>query len=467
MSRLIVKDGRLCIVGGQLVTSDGGAPCVCRGVNPGELGPCLSISFPGLTLTNGIWREIVLVNGFGVTFRETISFESFSIDFSGALASDPLFQPGQISANYTGCVSGFMTQRRVRTTTGGGIPDTFEETIRQSRVDAGYSVTLELFEGFVYVASVSIVGFTPDASGIVFEHDIFRFSNTDTDIPYFNADHPEPYKNTPRITDLVPNLNINPFFAGDTPQPTLPDGTVLQNFSGSGGSAAISLINDAECISDKCKSGIRLLCGACDGSNDTYVIDADEIPPFAVTFRVGARRYYIGGTTTPEPAMPVDEYLTDPCPGPPGPDFAIAVKCSAGPEDDEQPDTIVYSVNQSLGAGNGSVSRVIVFTEPCPAPQPPRQCQRVIFYRPTTTPAAGPSTPLTSHFAGVACSQSNFTICASCGSTFNPQRGSAREETMTERANRLLAEQGFDPDREARSLKQGGDCGCSRYTYEP
>jgi hypothetical protein len=46
VSRLIVKDGRLCIVGGRLVTSEGGAPCVCDEPPIGEscwvqLIPCV------------------------------------------------------------------------------------------------------------------------------------------------------------------------------------------------------------------------------------------------------------------------------------------------------------------------------------------------------------------------------------------------------------------------------------------
>lgn len=36
MSRLIVKNGRRCVVGGRLVTNAGGAPCVCGGEPPSE-----------------------------------------------------------------------------------------------------------------------------------------------------------------------------------------------------------------------------------------------------------------------------------------------------------------------------------------------------------------------------------------------------------------------------------------------
>ena len=60
MSRLIAKDGKLCIVSGRLVTDEGGAPCVCGDDVPtlqcdqGQipLNPCIVITFEGLTGTS-------------------------------------------------------------------------------------------------------------------------------------------------------------------------------------------------------------------------------------------------------------------------------------------------------------------------------------------------------------------------------------------------------------------------------
>ena len=53
-----------------------------------------------------------------------------------------------------------------------------------------------------------------------------------------------------------------------------------------------------------------------------------------------------------------------------------------------------------------------------------------------------------------------FSNCDDCQATVDRSI-----ESMTDRNNRILREQGFDAAKETRALKQGGDCGCSQYTY--
>ena len=143
------------------------------------------------------------------------------------------------------------------------------------------------------------------------------------------------------------------------------------------------------------------------------------------------------------------------------PDFAIATRCPTNnPFDlDNTPAQIVYAVNPGVGVGNGTVSLLRLFNEPCPPPQGDRQCQRIIRYLPTSTPADGPADLGATHAPGVPCAP-NQTICEDCGDIVVPSI-----ESMTDRNNRILREQGFDAAKETRALKQGGDCGCSQYTY--
>ena len=453
MARMILKDGKLCIVGGRLVTDENGAPCACGPSGPTGLPECILVAFPGLVLTQGRFFESFETFGSGETFAEVQSVSNFSIDL------EPVKMVRTLGGGYAASRPGFFTFERRRTTTLPGMSPVV--SVFSANLVGCFDIRISLSAspgGVIHVGAVSIIGSADNGvpGGFsVSDIDVFFFDIDDPLNPYFNDDHEEGFKNRPKFTDPTPNLHTDNFPLSGVQV----FGTWLGNF----GNATLA-VSDNCGETDLCEEPRPKSCRACEDPNDSHTLPITGIPSDALTFRVGDTKYDLQRCAfTDDPPSPIDEFLTQPCDGEPPvePDFAIATRCPTSNPFDlaNSPAQVVYAVNPGVGVGNGTVGLLRLFNEPCPPPQGDRQCQRIIRYLPTSTPADGPAEPGATHAPGVPCG-GNVTICEDCEDIVVPSI-----ESMTDRNNRILREQGFDAAKETRALKQGGDCGCSQYTY--
>jgi len=450
----------LCIVGGRLVTDENGAPCACGPSGPTGLPDCILVAFPGLVLTQGRVDETFSTSPIGSTSRLIRRFINFSIDLDAVKMSGT---PQIVnSRNYQASRAGFFTWQTESTSQSPGFPPNV--VVLTDNLLACFDIRLVLIaspSGAIHVDSVSIGGGADrdppvDNDGFPLTNiDVFYFESTDPLNSYFNDDHEEGFKNRPKFTDPVPNLHTDNFpLFGDL---------IFATWAGNFGNATLS-VSDNCGETDLCEEPRPKSCRACEDPNDSHTLPITGIPSDALTFRVGDTKYDLQRCAfTDDPPSPIDEFLTQPCDGEPPvePDFAIATRCPTSNPFDlaNSPAQIVYAVNPGVGVGNGTVGLLRLFNEPCPPPQGDRQCQRIIRYLPTSTPADGPAEPGATHAPGVPCAP-NQTICEDCEDIVAPSI-----ESMTDRNNRILREQGFDAAKETRALKQGGDCGCSQYTY--
>ena len=86
MTHIIVKDGRVAVSGGRVVTSAGGAPCCCGGGGPNDDWPCdqiapscFRVTLSGWTASGLVTGDCFFVPGFGSVFPS----DSRSLSVSG------------------------------------------------------------------------------------------------------------------------------------------------------------------------------------------------------------------------------------------------------------------------------------------------------------------------------------------------------------------------------------------------
>ena len=177
-------------------------------------------------------------------------------------------------------------------------------------------------------------------------------------------------------------------------------------------------------------------------------------------------RYTVTGNRAAGPPVAV-QWVNQKCDVvvPPEPDFAIATICPSSALTGATvgaPSTIVYAVNPAIGAGFGGVSFTAQYPNPA-CPDGESLCSTILRYNATATPATGPGVGL--HLAGSSCATLPRTLCLACPGVGSPtltaplsSPTASSTETMTERNNRLLREQGFDPTQEVAMIRRGGCC---------
>lgn len=194
-----------------------------------------------------------------------------------------------------------------------------------------------------------------------------------------------------------------------------------------------------------------------------------------ITFDHGGHKYLATGV----PASGVPQAVTwsqDACPPLSG-NYYKAYAC--GSKWPHHPSELVYEHNPAVGApGDGGV---VYSTEgpndSCEPPNPDSKCRHTTTYIATDEPAAGPPTPGARH-ADVGCGPRKK-VCGPCedGGPIGPPGGGGTGGVVIRGGDRggaappltgdaMLDAMGFDPERERRALQQGGECGCSQYTYD-
>ncbi len=398
MAKLIVKNGRLCIVGSRLVTDADGAPCVCGGGGPPDCA-------------NGIPTLCV------------------QVDFAGIVP---------VTGSYLGLPPIGLIDGEVETVA--GVNRTFQY------VDTGFGFA----EGSALIVVRGEYQFGPFAPETRFTANTVRVEvglGCCGDIIRIT-------RVSMTLSDPNSQLGIATVF--DWQVPNIPpcewpaSGATVENQSeqgisvGQGGTATVTLttacvpIPDTYALADPCEGGESI---SVDLETNTNALPGVEYQ--------GAR-YRLTSESTVAPPLPVT-FIPEVCPvDPPTGDFGIATKCD--PFFPNAPATVVYAVNQSIGLGNGAVRLIVQYPNPaCPT----RSCTAIVQYRPTTQASSGPATPGTAHLNGTACSLPTQVTCQACPSDPNPN------DPVSPRSagDAMLDAMGFDPAEELRRVRAGGCCG--------
>ena len=415
MAKLIVKNRRLCVVDRRLVTDGNGAPCLCGGGGLVECqnltqlpGVCFTLEFSGIepnpvpyTVTSGIPpQSTTYTTQTLVGVNRTVRVHSFQANINAFPE-----EPGVLVLSWTGANP--------------GLPNPFS-----AADEFEFSIFYECIGEQVFIRVVNI----GIASG--FPPSVFEWLG-----------------NEPLTNGMVlPNQ-----IAGQ-------DATFMRH--GQGGSVRITaeVLSQSECQPGTLPSYLAILCGG----SERIPVDISDRPPGAFGIIYNGQNYQLTSLQSALPPVPV-VWTQEVCPPPPGEDFYLAIRCRNTGSATEDPATVVYAVNDLVGAGNGRVFRTTITDNPtCPGDA---FCVRRTEYTPTATPASGPATARVSHVQGTACAAADSFTCQACpsepvdpddGPTPRP-RGFADDD--------MLDAMGFDPEEERRKLQQGGDCGCSAYTY--
>ena len=400
MSRLIAKDGKLCIVSGRLVTDEGGAPCVCGG---------------------GAWYVFAPCDGNGPRIFVPESFDQFRA-FGGFQASDACFVkefgPGVGSGN-AGVISADLFV---------GQPDPGALIYPQAGTYADPFAQ-------VRVASNSICN-GPSFCGTTLNRVFTRCDGV-----------------------TGPPIVVDPLTRTSLDQNTcFYQGGQYQYSTSTSLAAAVPVVwSNAPCgTTDQ-----RRLARLCADPSVTITYSILTRPSSAfVTMLYQGQRYLATDEASVAAAVSV-EWSQDQCPAPVG-EFMLATKCNT-PALSYAPQEIVVAVNQSIGIGNGAVSLVGRYPNP-DCPDAGDRCTGVFRYRPTNTPHPGPATQGAVHVTGTPCSLPDQVQCRTCpvdGDPVDPIRNPNSNPAGMTDGDRMLAAMGFDPEEERRKLLNGGDCGCS------
>ena len=246
MTHIIVKDGRVAVSGGRVVTSAGGAPCCCGGGGPdddipcpGEAGYCLRVELVGFS------AQGCVTEGYAAT---TIPVTVDELVVDGPLTVTP--RPSQ-SELIRG--KGFARYSHLYSDTTGTDTD----------ISAAVFVSCETETGRPYLVncSASINGGGDTGTRLLGQANLFRAAIT--------ASIPGPRIYLDEGPVLIPNVYRDPDVYPDTAC-SAPGGAPLA--ATSSGSMRIELIYDEVCDP---QSADQLVLVACDGSGDEIIVDPD------------------------------------------------------------------------------------------------------------------------------------------------------------------------------------------------
>lgn len=399
MAKLIVKDRRLCIVNGRLVSDGDGAPCVCGGGGPPDCANgiptlCVRVDFSGISPMPGFSPALPFDNLIDGTV-ETVAgvnrtFQYVDEGFGFATGTGLIVLVGE-----------YQTPPTIR-----------RFTLTDIRVEVGLSCCGDV----IRIISVSM---TAGLGGAV----VFRW-----DAPIADDPCEWPVSGTAVANQTTPAGGSSGVYG-----------------VGQGGTATVTLTRACVPIPDT-----YALADPCEGGASISVDLAGNVNGLPGVEYQGAR-YRLTSEQTVAPPLPVT-FIPEVCPvDPPTADFAIAERCD--PFDPLGPDTVVYAVDPAIGLGQGAVRLIIQYPNPaCPE----RACTSILQYRPTATPADGPATPGTAHLNGTACGLPTQTSCQSCPADPNPGDPIFRPRSA---GDAMLEAMGFDPDEELRRVRSGGCCG--------
>lgn len=183
----------------------------------------------------------------------------------------------------------------------------------------------------------------------------------------------------------VPNQNV-PFLNPG-------NGVYTDDIQGGDGSAVVRLITLGDCQNPNTNSVAR----KCDNPAVSISVDATTLNPgeFGVIYQ--NELYRLTPESTTEAAVAVQS-TSQTCQAPS--QLYLAIRCRNSGTAIDDPVSIPYLPNPSIGAGNGSV---VLVTEV------PGDCVRFTYYRPTTQPTTG--TAMGAHAGGEPCNNTDAVWC--------------------------------------------------------
>ena len=403
MAKLIVKDRRLCIVNGRLVSDGDGAPCVCDGIPVCDdltnlPGVCFRLSFEGI----GINPDPYFGNPPGGTtyLTDTVVGANRAVALH-SLSPVGLFreEPGLVLISWTGA-------------------DPFEPNPFLFNNALTFFMAVECLGDDIIIRQVDVGTDTVGSGASIFS-----------------------WQGSERLANGM--LLANQIAGQDDP--------LGEMRFGQGGTVTINAARApiGTCIAGAPQSHLAFKCS---DPSVRIPVDIATRPSGLFGVRYQGENYRLSGQTSDLPPVPVD-WTSQACPPPPA-DFGIAEKCD--PFFPNAPDTVIYAVDPALGLGNGAVRLIVQYPNPaCPE----RSCTAIIQYRPTATPTSGPATPGTAHLNGTACSLPTQVTCQACPGEPNPNDPIIRPSRPASTGDDMLDAMGFDPEEELRRVRAGGCCG--------
>ena len=155
----------------------------------------------------------------------------------------------------------------------------------------------------------------------------------------------------------------------------------------------------------------RLYAYKCDGTSGVITFDNNTRPGLTYyTMEYDEEIYFPSETASPDSPVFV-QWSTGVCPVSSG-DFAEAIICGISSPTIFAPSSLVYKINENIGAGTGVVKLSLSLPNPdCPLDDFYR-CSFEAYYIPTTNSRSGPEYTGTSHIDGVC--QPNKFLCPNC-----------------------------------------------------
>lgn len=147
----------------------------------------------------------------------------------------------------------------------------------------------------------------------------------------------------------------------------------------------------------------------CDNALITILVDGDTAPPGHYGIEYDEESYRLTGRMAA--GTPVSVTWTEAvCPPDPGKGPFKLIRCrDTGPATLGPPQG-AYFPDPAIGAGNGTASYFLTYTEPVDGDCTVIRCTIIVRYRTTTEPAT-PGAPVLAHQAGVPCAQEDLARC--------------------------------------------------------